>query len=222
MAFTGFDPDALQFYAELRLHNTKEWWAANRARYDAHVQAPFQQLAESLEDEFGSLKVFRPQRDVRFSADKSPYKLQIGMVTQAPAAHYMQLAENGILTGGGAYSVPVPALARFRELVDDDATAARLEGVLAELDRKQFAPMSDDALRTAPRGYRVDHPRIALLRLRRLAVGRHDAPADWMWTPDALEQIRERWRAVSTWCTWLEENLGDRLVAELPPRRPTR
>ena len=82
MTFTGFDPDALAFYAELRQNNTKEWWAAHRARFDERVAAPFEQLAEALADEFGEVKVFRPYRDVRFSADKSPYKLQIGMVTR--------------------------------------------------------------------------------------------------------------------------------------------
>ena len=212
MTFTGFDPDALAFYAELREDNSKEWWLAHRARFDEHVAAPFEELAAALTDEFGEMKVFRPYRDVRFSADKSPYKLHIGVVTRSRVAHYIQLSEEGLMTGGGVYDVPPAALARFRELVDDPGPAARLEQVLAELDHRGFAPMADDALRTAPRGYRVDHPRIELLRLRRLAVGRRDDPAEWMWTPDALEQIRERWRAVSLWCAWVSDNLEGHLV----------
>lgn len=212
MAFTGFDPDALAFYAELREDNSKEWWLAHRARFDEHVAAPFEELAAALTDEFGEMKVFRPYRDVRFSADKSPYKLHIGMVTRSRVAHYIQLSEEGLMTGGGVYDVPPAALARFRELVDDPGPAARLERVLAELDRAGFAPLADDALRTAPRGYRTDHPRIELLRLRRLAVGRREDPADWMWTPDALEQIRERWRAVSLWCAWVRDNLEGHLT----------
>lgn len=211
VAFRGFDPDALAFFAELRQNNTKEWWAAHRARFDAHVAAPLEELAAALADEFGDLKIFRPYRDVRFSADKSPYKLQIGMVTRSRVAHYLQLSEEGMLTGGGVYDVPAPALTRFRELVDDDASGGRLQQLLDDLAARGFTLMSADALRTAPRGYATDHPRIELLRLRRLAVGRHDVPEEWMWTPVALDEVRDRWRAVSTWRDWLDEKLGDEL-----------
>ena len=213
MGFSGFDRDVLAFYAELRADNTKEWWTANKARYERHVHEPMLQLAADLEDEFGEAKIFRPYRDVRFSADKSPYKLHIGMVTREPAAHYLHLSEEGLLSGGGVYEVPPAALARFREFVDDEASARSLDSVLGALDATEFELTTDDALRTAPRGYPADHPRIELLRLKRLAVGRNDPPADWMWTPAAGDVIRERWRAVSEWCRWLEAHIGDLLPA---------
>ena len=209
MEFTGFDRDVLAFYAELRAHNTREWWTANKGRYERHVHHPMLRLAADLEDEFGEMKIFRPYRDVRFSADKSPYKLHIGMVTSARPAHYLHLSEEGLLTGGGVYEVPPAALARFRERVDHEASARSLESVLSALDAREFELMTDGALRTAPRGYPADHPRIDLLRLKRLSVGHDDPPAEWMWTPEAEEVIRERWRVVTEWCSWLEENIGD-------------
>ena len=209
MGFTGFDRDLLAFYTELRTHNTKEWWTANKVRYEQHVHEPMLRLAADLEDEFGEMKIFRPYRDVRFSADKMPYKLHIGMVTGTRPAHYLHLSEEGLLSGGGLYEVSPPALARFRELVDDEASARSLESLLAALEASEFDLNTGDALRTAPRGYSADHPRIELLRLKRLAVGRNDPPDDWMWTPEAGDLIRERWRAVSEWCRWLETHLGD-------------
>lgn len=209
MEFSGFDRDALAFYAELRADNTKEWWTANKSRYERHVHEPMLRLASDLEDEFGEMKIFRPYRDVRFSADKSPYKLHIGMVTAARPAHYLHLSEEGLLTGGGVYEVPPAALARFRRRVDDEASAQSLESVLAALDAREFELMTEGALRTAPRGFPADHPRIELLRLKRLSVGHDDPPADWMWTPEAGDIIRGRWRVVSEWCSWLEENIGD-------------
>ena len=205
MGFSGFDRDVLAFYAELRANNTKEWWTANKARYESHVHEPMLELAADLEDEFGEIKIFRPYRDVRFSADKSPYKLHIGMVSREPVAHYLHLSEEGLLSGGGVYEVPPAALARFREIVDDEASARSLESVLDGLESSEFGLTTDDSLRSAPRGYPADHPRIELLRLKRLAVGRNDPPADWMWRPEAGEIIRERWRAVSEWCAWLED-----------------
>jgi uncharacterized protein (TIGR02453 family) len=207
VTFTGLDPDALAFFAELEVHNTREWWAANKARYEEHVRGPFEALAAELSPEFGAIKVFRPNRDVRFSADKSPYKLQIGMMTDASAAHFLQLDATELLIGGGSYDLSPAALAAFRARVDDDVQAALLRDVLSPLEAEGFALMTTDALRTAPRGYSADHPRIDLLRLKRLAVGRRIPPAAWMWTPGALDEIRDDWRAISAWCAWLTEHV---------------
>ncbi|MDQ1130120.1 DUF2461 domain-containing protein [Microbacterium sp. SORGH_AS_0888] len=219
MDFAGLHPDAVAFYAELAGDNSKRWWAANRDRYDEHVRGPFEALGAALEPEFGPVKIFRPYRDVRFSADKTPYKLHIGMVTRAPIAHYVQFSDEGLLTGGGVYQVPTPALARFRQIADDARTWGDLEATLDELRELGFEPMRDDELKTAPRGFTAAHPRIHLLRLKRLAVGRSEEAADWMWQPDAAEAIAQRWRAVSLWCEWLQENLEEELAEAASPVR---
>jgi uncharacterized protein (TIGR02453 family) len=220
MGFEGFDRDAPAFFRELENDNTRAWWQANKDRYAAHVRGPFEALAAELEPEFGDVKIFRPHRDVRFSADKTPYKLHIGMVSRAPVAHYLQLSASGMLVGGGVYDVPPAALARFREIVDHPRLSRELESVLEAVGAEGFAPMADGALRTAPRGYPVDHPRIELLRLRHLAVGREEDLEDWMWTSDAFDIISDGWRSVSLWCRWVSENLGDLVMRpDRPPRR---
>jgi len=219
MAFRGLHPDAPAFFRELEVDNTREWWAANSDRYVEHVRAPFEELAAQLEPEFGDVKIFRPYRDVRFSNDKTPYKSHIGMVSRSPVAHYLQLSGMSLMVGGGVYDVPPAALARFREIVDDPRLSAGLDDVLAQMDAAGLSPMTADAVRTAPRGYPVDHPRIELLRLRHLAVGTEEELADWMWTPDALDIISDSWRSVSIWCSWLAENLGDLLIHPEPSRR---
>ncbi|GAA1971326.1 hypothetical protein GCM10009776_37850 [Microbacterium deminutum] len=124
------------------------------------------------------------------------------------------------MLGGGVYDVPSAALARFREAVDDPRSAEDLDALLAELRSKGFELLRDDALKTAPRGYRADHPRLQLLQLKRLAVGRREPPASWMWTPDAYDVIADDWRTVSTWCDWLTETVGaDLLDANQPSKR---
>ncbi|MFV0373360.1 DUF2461 domain-containing protein [Microbacterium sp.] len=208
MTFTGLHPDAAAFYAELRVNNTKTWWLENKARYDDHVRAPFDALGAQLATEFGPLKTFRPYRDVRFSADKTPYKLHIGTVTRAPVAHYLQFSDEGIVIGGGVYDVPAAALKRFREIIDDNRLFGDLDATLDEVRADGFEPMTDGSLTTAPRGYSVDHPQIALLRLKRVAIGRSEPLAEWMWTPDAAPIIAARWRTVSVWNEWVSENLG--------------
>lgn len=218
MEFTGVDPDAFAFYAELHDHNTKEWWTANKPRYDERVRGPMEALAEELEPEFGTVGIFRPYRDVRFSADKRPYKDHLGMVTKTAdgIAHYLQLGADGILVGGGVYQPQPDQLARFRAIVDDDRRAAGLERVLAGLASAGFTPMTDDVVATAPRGFSTDHPRIGLLRLKNLAVGHREDPAPWMHEPTAVDEFRDLWRQVSAWTDWLRDHVGP---SEHPPRR---
>jgi uncharacterized protein (TIGR02453 family) len=210
MEFAGLHPDAVEFYRELRAHNDKTWWTANKPRYDERVRAPFEALAEALGAEFGAVKIFRPYRDVRFSADKSPYKDHIGMVTggNRGAVHYLQLGADGLLAAGGVYDASPAQLARFREIADDVRLFGDLEATLEELAELGFDVIETDALTTAPRGFRADHPRIRLLRLKRLAVQRPLGFEEWMWTPTALDRIRDVWRGVSIWCDWVAENVG--------------
>jgi uncharacterized protein (TIGR02453 family) len=219
MAFRGLHPDAPVFFRELEAHNTKEWWTRNSERYADHVRGPFEELAAQLEPEFGDVKIFRPFRDVRFSADKTPYKTHIGMVSRAPVAHYLQLSATGLMIGGGVYDPPPPALARFREIVDDPRLCVDLDRTLEQTEDAGLSLMTADAVRTAPRGFSADHPRIELLRLRRLAVGAEEELADWMWSPDAFDEISDAWRSVSLWCTWVSENLGDLIMRRDARRR---
>ena len=72
--FEGFPVAASEFYQQLTVHNTREFWTAHRDVYDTAVRRPMLALTQELSAEFGQFKVFRPNRDVRFSKDKSPYK----------------------------------------------------------------------------------------------------------------------------------------------------
>ena len=103
--FTGFPADAFGFYADLELDNTKAFWADNKQRYEAAVAGPLSDLLDDLEDEFGAGRLFRPYRDVRFSADKSPYKEhQGGYVEVGPACgYYVQVSSAGLMVGAGWY-----------------------------------------------------------------------------------------------------------------------
>jgi uncharacterized protein (DUF2461 family) len=75
VAFTGWPVEAVEFFEGLEHDNSRTYWLANKAVYEHSVKGPMEALLDELEDEFGPGKVFRPYRDVRFSADKTPYKL---------------------------------------------------------------------------------------------------------------------------------------------------
>lgn len=209
----GLHPDAFAFYAELELNQNREWWLANKRRYDENVKAPVERLVDALGGEFGPLKIFRPYKDVRFSADKRPYKDHLGLVTADAVSggdastFYLQLSQHGLMLAGGLYQPERAQLARFREIVDDNRLVGDLEATLDEVGEQGFAIMTEDALTTAPRGYRADHPKIALLRLKRLAIAAQHAPADWMTGPELVDRVRAGWRTVRVWNDWLMENL---------------
>jgi len=165
-----------------------------------------QALLDDLSAEFGEGRIFRPNRDIRFSADKSPYKTSIGaMLGQG----YVEFSARGIGTGAGCHMMAPDQLTRMRAAVADDATGPRLEGIIAGLEASGIDVTSHDRLATAPRGYAKDHPRIELLRNKDLVAGLHWGPeTPWLHSPDAAEHVAAVLRASRPLVQWLDENVG--------------
>ncbi|HLK75906.1 MAG TPA: DUF2461 domain-containing protein [Streptosporangiaceae bacterium] len=156
MAFSGWPEEALDFYDGLAADNTKTYWTEHKAFYDEQILRPMAELTEELAAEFGEPKIFRPYRDVRFSADKTPYKTHIG----ATIGHtgYIQLSAEGLGAGAGMWQMEPAHLARYREAVADDGPGTRLEEIIAAIERADVTIHGHGALKSAPRGYPVDHP----------------------------------------------------------------
>jgi uncharacterized protein (TIGR02453 family) len=151
--FSGFPARAPDFYAQLEMHNSRDWWLAHRDTYEAEVRAPMLALLDALEDEFGEAKVFRPNRDVRFSADKAPYKTHLGalVTTASGSGYYVELSASGLRAGGGFRAHGPGETARLRRAVDEDVTGPELEGLLASLVEQGFELIGEQ-VRTTPRG----------------------------------------------------------------------
>ena len=123
MAFTGWPAAAIEFYDGLEEDNSRSYWQANRAVYERAVKAPMDGLLAELAAEFGVGRIFRPNRDVRFSVDKSPYKTAIGATLEHGG--YIQLSAAGLACGSGMYVMAPDQLERFRAAVADDRTGRR-------------------------------------------------------------------------------------------------
>lgn len=220
MTFDGFGSGALRFFEELADNNTREWWHANKSWYETDVRAPLERLLADLAEEFGEAKVFRPNRDTRFSADKSPYKTQaaavIGDAATGGGVLYLQLSASGMMVAGGCYMPAKDQLAHLREAIADDRTGTELEGLVAELRRANGRIEARDALKTAPRGYSVDHQRIDLLRLKGLIGVLDHPPSPWLHTAEAREKLAAGWRSLGPLNEWLTKNVGP---TDLPPPR---
>jgi len=202
--FSGFPVAALDFYDDLELDNTKSFWEAHKAVYKEAVEAPMKALMAALEPEFGAGKVFRPYRDVRFAKDKTPYKTSQGaFVGTGPATGwYVEIAAAGVRVGGGFYEASGDRLAAFRDAVAHDKTGPALKRLLARLERAGWE-IRGDRLKTSPRGYDADHPRIELLRHKQLFVGRSYGFDGFIHTPELLDRVRDDWRALTPLLDWV-------------------
>jgi uncharacterized protein (TIGR02453 family) len=208
--FCGFPVAALDFYDDLELDNTKSFWTAHKDVYDRAVKAPMEALVTALEPEFGKGKVFRPYRDVRFAKDKTPYKTHQGaFVAAGPATGwYVQVGAPGVRVGVGFYEAGSPRLAALREAISEERRGKQLRGIIDALVAEGWE-LGGERLKTSPRGYDGDHPRIDLLRHKSLSMGRSYGFEPVIHTPELLDRVREDWRAARPLVEWVCANAGD-------------
>lgn len=225
MEFSGFGEHAVEFYDGLLADNTKAYWEDNVEVYREHVRGPMEVLLAELTPEFGGApggefgepKVFRPYRDVRFARDKTPYKTHCGGVIErgrGAGAYYVEVSSAGLRTGGGCFHLQPDQLARFRQAVDTEVHGPALEKILAEL-RETGWTIAGDALRTKPRGYAADHPRLDLLKYRSVYAVRVWEPDDTLHERACLDRVRTAWRQVRDFNEWARDHVG---VSEKPAR----
>ncbi|HWP38320.1 MAG TPA: DUF2461 domain-containing protein [Gemmatimonadales bacterium] len=190
-----FTAATLAFLRGLKKNNTKSWFEAHRAEYEAHVRGPMRELIEEMDVRFARFapeitgdprrSMFRIYRDIRFSKDKSPYKThaacwfhhrdadrRVGSEAEGGGAgFYFQIAPGDSFIGAGIWMPPRPVLNRVR-----DAIAEHPRGfervVLARSFVRRFGGLHEEAvLKRMPRGFSEDHPAARWLRLQSFTTG---------------------------------------------------
>lgn len=177
------DPQLLDFLRELALNNNKEWFNPRKEQYqrlrgtftagleDIAQEIAFfdRRIADRLGDP-GTVKVFRIYRDVRFSQNKEPLKTMMsGFISpgEGRPGYYLQIQPgNNSFAGGGIYRPPSASLKAVRAEINE--SYEELNAILQDPTFRAAYPAGIDrelALKTAPRGYSVEHPAIELLRL---------------------------------------------------------
>jgi uncharacterized protein (TIGR02453 family) len=214
MGFRGFGDDAFEFYERLGADNTRTFWQANKDTYATAVRAPLDALLDELA-EYGPFHVFRPYRDVRFSKDKIPYKDHQGAYgeSEGGAGFYVQVSAGGLMAATGYYAMARDQLERFRSAIDGPATGAELVEIVAGLERDGYAIGAIGELKTAPRGYPRDHPRIELLRRKGLMASRSWPPARWMRSSGLVDRVRAAWTGAGEMNAWLDTHVGPSTLA---------
>jgi uncharacterized protein (TIGR02453 family) len=201
MAFKGWPVEAVEFYEGLEADNTKTYWQEHKSVYERCVKGPMEELLGELADDYGTGRVFRPYRDVRFSQDKTPYKLNC-------AAHlpggYVSLSADELFVGSGLYMPERDQLQRFRAAVADPKSGAELESIVATLRKGGYDVGAHEVLKTAPKGYPKDHPRIELLKHKGLVMSRSWPVGAWLGTRKAKDRVVTALQAARPLNSWLE------------------
>jgi uncharacterized protein (DUF2461 family) len=118
---------------------------------------------------------------------------------------YVEVSARGVRTGAGYYEASSPRLAAIRAAIDDERRGRELERLLADLAAGGW-DVAGERLKTTPRGYSADHPRIGLLRHKSMTVGRSHGFEPVVHTPELLDVVRDDWRALRPFVDWVARN----------------
>ncbi len=226
-----FTPASLRFFRALARHNRRDWFEAHRAEYEATVLRPMRAFVEEMDVRLARIapeivgdpkrSVFRIYRDIRFSADKTPYKVhaacwfyhrdgthRVGQDGHGGGAgFYFHLEPGRSLDAGGIWMPPREALAKIRDAMAEQPAAFRRIATGAKLVRR-FGELDTDAvLSRVPRGYAADHPAARWLRYKSFTAGR--ALSDAQMTSGRLPAlVADDFAAMVPLVRWLNGALG--------------
>jgi uncharacterized protein (TIGR02453 family) len=218
-------PELFTFFRELKANNNREWFEANKKRYEKHVREPLLQfiadfglrLAEisphyvaDARRSGGSL--FRINRDIRFSKDKSPYKTMAGIQFRHESgkdAHapgfYLHLEPDGVFAGVGMWQPDAPALSKIRT------------AIMEHPERWQRASMDEsflgvftvggESLKNPPKGYDPNHPFIEDLKRKDFIASVSFSEVDAC-APDFIDRYTQVCRRAAPYVGFLTTAMG--------------
>jgi uncharacterized protein (TIGR02453 family) len=209
--FAGWPKPALQFFHGLKKDNSKAFFEAHRQVYEEQVRQPMEVLLAELERDLGpdlEAKIFRLNRDLRFSPDKRPYKEHLGAYLSSPqdSGLYLQVSTDGLYLAIGSHEMAPDQLTRFRDAVAGKE-GEKLGRIVAALLKGGYQ-VTEPSFKRVPPGYPADHPRGDLLRCKGLMASRNWKPGPWMQTVEAKERVREAIKDSKPLTGWLETQVG--------------
>lgn len=209
--FDGFPVDALVFLHELADHNDKAWFDANRERYERVLRGPMKGLIGELEGLFGPGKLFRQNRDIRFSKDKRPYKEWVAATVgghRGEAARYVHLGRESMFIAAGAHQLDRERLIRFRQAVTAKTSGEALETIVADLDAKGYE-IGGKTLSRGPRDADPEHPRIELLKHTGITMARSYDAGPWLQDPaEVMTRVVEVFGDAEPLIGWARDHLS--------------
>jgi uncharacterized protein (TIGR02453 family) len=222
--FQGFAPHVKTWFQGLEADNSREYFAAHRDFFEESIRDQMEALFSELRDEFGGqTKMFRQNRGIRFSPDKSPYKTNTYGILHGTAIAaqglYASISADGLVAGSGYHMMARDQLERYREAVDDGRKGPELENLVRGAHEAGLE-LWGASLATAPRGYPKDHDRIELLRRKNLTLGRTLKFGRGISRSRGLQFVARSWRSTAPVTAWLDKHVGASVLPADARRRP--
>jgi uncharacterized protein (TIGR02453 family) len=220
----AFPPDTQRYLRDLGAHNDKRWFDANRERYERAVLEPAKALVEALGPGLDELvpgiaaeprvngSIFRINRDVRFSKDKTPYKDHLdlwfweGERRTALSSLFLRIAPDAVIVGAGAHGFDGPRLDTYRQAVTDPTRGDALIEVVTALEHGGHA-VEGEVLARLPRGFDAEGERARLLRHKGLTA-MTELPGPVATDPELVSILLDHWHRLAPLHTWLRANVG--------------
>jgi uncharacterized protein (TIGR02453 family) len=225
VGFQRFDRAAMQFWHELASEMSREWFVANKHRYQSSWVAPMlallRDVARGLSRVYKPLALAEPgvlriYRDLRFSRDKTPYKTHIaGIIRLAGdrvaeagnAVLYLHLGLDGEYAGVGCYRFAEARVARWRRAVVGPPGQALLR-IIAGLRRRGYEAGGYEHYARVPKGFAPDHPRAELLKYKGLVCRFPAIPRGLLHRPELTRWLLRHAKATAPLVIWLRRHLG--------------
>lgn len=224
-AFDRFPEETLAFLRDLEAHNDRDWFEANRDRYEAAWRAPARAFVDAVREPLAGFlppvtadpgahgSLFRIFRDTRFSNDKTPYKPWIavkcwlGDDKKRNVVLYGRIRPDEILLGAGLYGFDKDVRDRWRARVAS-ADGERLAALLEDLAADGWQPFGDRLKRT-PKPWTDDHPRADLLKHKGFGVSRVIGEGDVATAPGFVDRVVDAWEGLMPVASWLQGLVDD-------------
>ncbi|MBS2021525.1 MAG: DUF2461 domain-containing protein [Deltaproteobacteria bacterium] len=224
MSFTGFPKSTIGFFKELGQNNDKAWFDEHRAVWDEEIAPAMLALCGELQSRLSKQmpkltfvpriggSIYRLNRDIRFSKDKSPYKTHVAATMwEGPEKHmspgvYLHIGPDEVYFGGGLYMFEDAHLDRYRKLVMHERAGDELSRAVAKVQKAGLELGGEKSVRP-PRGVPADHPRAELSKHKGMYAGNEHKPGAWLYTSECADRAEEAHKAYAPLHAWLRDEL---------------
>jgi len=220
-----FTNETVKFFKQLDKNNTKEWFEANRARFESEVLDPAKIFVLHMGDMLRDIapdvmaipktdkSIFRLHRDVRFSKNKAPYKTNLGIFfwegegkKMECSGFYMHIDPKTYFLGVGMYMFTPDQIKKFRELVYNPVKAEELTKIINKIEKKGYK-INDTHYKTVPRGFDKEYKYADMLKYNGLFAFYESKELKELLEADQLKFLFEKFKDVSPLHRWLLENM---------------
>ncbi|MBH23497.1 MAG: TIGR02453 family protein [Myxococcales bacterium] len=222
MTFEGFPKDSVTFFEELVENNDRDWFEANKPRYEDSVLTPSRLFVGAMGEALRELSpdvvadprvnrsLFRIYRDVRFSKDKRPYKTNLALLfwegegkRMTCSSYYMHLEPPNLMLAAGLYQLPRHLLDTYRDEVADPAVGPALSDIVATLEASETYQVGGERYKRVPRGYDKEHPRAELLKRKGLYTWLEVPVPEEFFSAELVGWCLNHWRAMEPLHAWM-------------------